>query len=311
MRYNPSTILVILLISFVKGSPALRAPFLEEDGASFRGLENGSNETEAEDPPELLENGEGEENPSVNETEPSQTPPTATEVLTPVPTVAPVAATNPPTTNTDTNSTSEANTPTPTAMVPATESPTTAPSEDDEFEDEDDEFVEGEDDEFVEGEDDEFGEDEDDEFAEDDEFEDDDYGEGHGEGWGSETEETRTTAPYVPPTGDDPFAKEPDESEWTGQDWKQETPEEMMHDKNVIAAVVAAAVFAMLCGCVLAICAAQQVIENPDGCCASICRCASCFFCSPCRLCCGSKDRRTHDLMIGNSDSYTHDLELT
>ncbi|CAB9505819.1 expressed unknown protein [Seminavis robusta] len=122
-----------------------------------------------------------------------------------------------------------------------------------------------------------------------------DEGEYEGEGeWVDEAEEERTKAPYVPPTGDDPFAKPPDESEWSNSEqWPQETPEQMMHDKNVIIAVSSAVLF----GIVLAIFSAQQVIENPDGCCS--------------RLCCGNKDRRSHDLMIGESNSYTHDLELT
>lgn len=130
-----------------------------------------------------------------------------------------------------------------------------------------------------------------------------------------EPEEQGTNAPYIPPTGDDPFAKEPDESEWLNKDqWKQETPEEMMHDTNVIIAVTCSVLF----GFFLAICSAQQLINNPDGCCSSMCRCCTkffCFFfkilCFPCRMCCGNKDRRTHDLMVGSSDSYTHDLELT
>lgn len=89
--------------------------------------------------------------------------------------------------------------------------------------------------------------------------------EGEGE-WGSVPEDEGTKAPYVPPAGDDPFAKEPD----TGSKWSTaeglsgiEKPAEMMHDKNVIAAVAVSLVFAL----VLALCTAQQVIENPDGCC--------------------------------------------
>jgi len=123
-----------------------------------------------------------------------------------------------------------------------------------------------------------------------------------------EQKEQETKAPYVPPTGDDPFAKEPDESEWSkGEDWKQESPTEMMHDKNVIAALVCAIVI----GVVLALCSAQQVIENPNGCCASICRCVVKILCSPCKCCCGGRNRHKHDLMQAGSDSYTHDLELT
>lgn len=170
------------------------------------------------------------------------------------------------------------------SLVPETSVPTQTPTGDDDFEEENNEYGGG-----------------------------DEYG-GEGEWGGEPLQEEGTKAPYVPPTGDDPFAKPPDESEWTSEEWPQETPEQMMHDKNVTIAVVAAVVF----GFVLALFSAQQVIENPDGCCASICRCNVkffCFFfkilCFPCRMCCGSKDRRSHDLMVGSSDSYTHDLELT
>ena len=103
----------------------------------------------------------------------------------------------------------------------------------------------------------------------DDEYEeggDDTYGgdeyEGDGE-WGGEPEETKV--PYVSkPESEDPFDKPLDESKWAGEDWPQESPKEMMHDKNVIIAVACTVAF----GFVLAICTAQQVIENPDGCCA-------------------------------------------
>lgn len=131
------------------------------------------------------------------------------------------------------------------------------------------------------------------------------------EEWFEEEEaahEQETKAPYVPPTGDDPFAKEPDESEWSaGEDWKQETPQEMMHDKNVLVALVCA----VCIGVALALCSAQQVIDNPNGCCASICRCFVKILCFPCKCCCGGRNRHKHDLMQAGSDSYTHDLELT
>lgn len=90
-------------------------------------------------------------------------------------------------------------------------------------------------------------------------------GEYTGEGeWQEEEFSENTAAPYIPPVGADPFAKLPDESEWAGQDWPQETPEQMMHDKNVIIAVASTVAFGFL----LAIYTAQQVIQNPDGCCA-------------------------------------------
>lgn len=88
--------------------------------------------------------------------------------------------------------------------------------------------------------------------------------EGEGEWDGEQEYDEETPAPYVPPEGADPFAKTPDESEWAGEDWPQETPEQMMHDQNVIIAVASTVAFGFL----LAICTAQQVIQNPDGCCA-------------------------------------------
>jgi len=94
----------------------------------------------------------------------------------------------------------------------------------------------------------------------DDEF----GGEEEYEGGWQDPEDEETKAPYVPPVGDDPFANTPDETLWTGGDWKQESPEEMMHDKNVIIAVSCTVAF----GFILAIITAQQVIENPDGFCA-------------------------------------------
>ena len=88
--------------------------------------------------------------------------------------------------------------------------------------------------------------------------------EGEGEWDGEQEYDEGTPAPYVPQTGADPFAKTPDESEWAGDNWPQETPEQMMHDQNVIIAVASTVALGFL----LAICTAQQVIQNPDGCCA-------------------------------------------
>lgn len=258
---------LLFLIRYVRGNPGgLRAPLADADEAPFlRELETSSNETEVGDASEWF--GDGDGNPVVNETGTLPTTPAeeaateAPEVATEAPVVAteaPELATNAPD-NLDTSSTSSVTTDPPAEK---TESPTdgTAPTTPPE-----DEVPTG---------DDQVGDDqaEDDEFADDqvgdDEFPDgdDDSEQGEEQGWGEyePEEDTRTKAPYVAPTGDDPFAKPPDESEWAGQDWKQETTEEMMHDKNVIIAVSSAVLF----GFVLALCSAQQVIENPDGCCA-------------------------------------------
>jgi hypothetical protein len=85
------------------------------------------------------------------------------------------------------------------------------------------------------------------------------------EEWGNEEQE-KSKVPYVPPSGEDPFDKPVDESEWVkGDQYPQETPEQMMHDQNVIIAVSVAVVFGM----VVAVFSVQQVIENPDGFCAA------------------------------------------
>jgi hypothetical protein len=130
---------------------------------------------------------------------------------------------------------------------------------------------------------------------------------------------------YEPPDdmfNDDPVSQEIDEdiaNEWDDKNpyeiAKQEA-DEALHDKWV-------PIVASVCGVIaffLMIFVAQQMIENPDGCCAKVCRCSvACFriICWPCRLicCCGgsrAKARRTHAILNDtNHYGYTHDLELT
>jgi hypothetical protein len=76
-----------------------------------------------------------------------------------------------------------------------------------------------------------------------------------------EEEATEKPVPYVP-LDDDPVK---DESA-SAQPWLQpgESPEQMAHDKNVVIAVSVIVGVAF----VLTIITAQQMMENPDGCCA-------------------------------------------
>jgi hypothetical protein len=148
-------------------------------------------------------------------------------------------------------------------------------------------------------------------------------------------DEDESTEPYEPPD-DDPVDEGMDGE--VENDWEDKTPaeiakkdlqdaeknlEEALHDKYVpiVAAVCGVIAFFFM------IFVAQQMIENPDGCCAKVCRCSvACFriLCCPCRYicCCGggsrAKARRTHDLVMNDNGSYgngnygyTHDLELT
>jgi len=95
--------------------------------------------------------------------------------------------------------------------------------------------------------------------------------------------------------------------------------DEMEHDRNVAIALG-------ICGGIglcLAIITAQQMLENPHGCCASICRilvAATCgvtrCICFPCRMCCGStarQERYSNELISGGgyNEEYISDLELT
>jgi hypothetical protein len=89
----------------------------------------------------------------------------------------------------------------------------------------------------------------------------------------------------------------------------------MVHDRNVL---IVATVFGAL-GFVLLLVTAQQMIENPDGCCARMCRCSIAFWrvvCWPCRKVCGcaKPKRRGHAVVAGGDNDYggySHDLELT
>jgi hypothetical protein len=71
----------------------------------------------------------------------------------------------------------------------------------------------------------------------------------------------KTEVPYVS-AEDDPIKNDPDEREWIQH--PVESPEEMMHDMNVIVAIGAT----MGVMFVLMLCTAHQVMNNPDGLCA-------------------------------------------
>jgi hypothetical protein len=147
--------------------------------------------------------------------------------------------------------------------------------------------------------------------------------------WGSEnppyTYEPPPPKPYQPPSDDilDKNGEKDDDikDEWEKKSTIQQVEDEadaVLHDKN-------AKIIAGACGIVaffVLLVTAQQLIENPEGCCGKLCRCLVAVFrilCWPCRaMCCGSsraKDRRTHELMRNDSNNYGYsggsDLELT
>ena len=137
----------------------------------------------------------------------------------------------------------------------------------------------------------------------------------------------RPAAQYVT-TDDDPLKNDPfdnakgdDFDEWgfnqeTVEEVEKEV-EEMAHDTKVVIAlsVVFGAMF------FFAIFVAYQMLENPNGCCASICRITvACVcgiircICYPCRAMCGctgESSRQQDHMMLANDGHFTHDLELS
>lgn len=98
--------------------------------------------------------------------------------------------------------------------------------------------------------------------------------------------------------------------------WNDSTADDVEHDRTVLIALTVT--FAV--GVCLAILTAQQMLENPNGCCVSICRILVALTCGitrcvcyPCRAMCGctNPDRRNHEIMLQSDDNYTHDLELS
>jgi hypothetical protein len=95
-------------------------------------------------------------------------------------------------------------------------------------------------------------------------------------------------------------------------DVAKEEYDSMVHDRNV---AIVASVFGAI-GFILLLITAQQIIENPDGCCAKICRFSITFWrvvCWPCRkVCCRGKKRRGHTVIADDGYAgYSHDLELS
>jgi len=106
--------------------------------------------------------------------------------------------------------------------------------------------------------------------------------------------------------------KEENNASWAKNNY--ETLEQMAHDRNVLIAL--STVFGLMI--LFSVIVAHQMLNNPDGCCASICRvitqCTCCIFstiCFPCAMVCGGNKRRGHTRMMNDSNTYGHDLELT
>jgi len=126
----------------------------------------------------------------------------------------------------------------------------------------------------------------------------------------------RPVVPYVS-ADDDPLEESTDEGEDSGEEWKWNTSsvEELEHNKTVIIAL--STVFGVML--LFAIFVAYQLLENPEGCCASICRIAVACMCGvlrcvcyPCRAICGCTGQSTRNHMIVPEDgNFTHDLELS
>jgi len=126
----------------------------------------------------------------------------------------------------------------------------------------------------------------------------------------------RPATPYVS-SDDDPLKEEDNDYEGDSGDFftKQSTIDEMEHDRNVIIAL--SVVFGVMF--FFSIFVAYSMLENPDGCCASICRImVACWcgllrcICYPCRAMCGCTGPSHGNHMIVPDDGrFTHDLELS
>lgn len=101
--------------------------------------------------------------------------------------------------------------------------------------------------------------------------------------------------------------------EWV-EDWFSEdsTIEEMEHNKTVV--ITLSVVFGVMF--FFSVFVAYQMLENPDGCCASICRITVACWCGcilyPCRKMCGCTGQSTANHMMVPSDGHiAYDLELS
>jgi hypothetical protein len=137
----------------------------------------------------------------------------------------------------------------------------------------------------------------------------------------------RPVVPYVS-TDDDPLKDDEDEAfeDWglnkaTVEEVEKEVEKdvvEMAHDTKVVIAL--STVFGVMF--FFSVFVAYQMLENPNGCCASLCRISvACWcgltrcICYPCRAMCGctgeqSGGRQDH-MMLPNDGHFTHDLELS
>jgi len=130
----------------------------------------------------------------------------------------------------------------------------------------------------------------------------------------------RPALPYISAT-DDPLEDKydadgdgyDDRFDWFAKD--SETIEELEHDKTVIIAL--SVTFGVMV--FFSIFVAFQLLENPDGCCASICRISvACWcgllrcICYPCRAMCGcTGPSHGEHMMVPDDGRFTHDLELS
>lgn len=121
----------------------------------------------------------------------------------------------------------------------------------------------------------------------------------------------RPVVPYVS-TDDDPLGKG-DDLVSNIEDWfsNESTIEEMEHDKSVI--ITMSILFGVMF--FFSIFVAYQMLENPDGCCASLCRITVacwCALCYPCRAICGcTGPSGGQHMMVPDDGHFTHDLELS
>ena len=141
----------------------------------------------------------------------------------------------------------------------------------------------------------------------------------------------RPVTPYVP-TDDDPLEEDNEDEPFEDWGFNKETldelekdaegfakdAEELAHDRRVVIAL--STVFGIMF--FFSVFVAYQMLENPNGICASLCRISVAFWCGitrcicyPCRAMCGctgsSQSNRQDHMMLPNDGHFTHDLELS
>jgi len=121
-------------------------------------------------------------------------------------------------------------------------------------------------------------------------------------------------------TDDDPIdlpdSELPESEDEEGDyEWNDSNLEDIEHDRTVLIALASLTGVGLICMVITA----QQMLENPDGICASLCRiwvaCVCAIWrciCFPCRkICCSSGGRSNQDFQAVDRGGYTHDLELS